>query len=342
MNKRFLVVTFLVVIYSGLEAKPWLKHTAKWVWDHKTFSAACAMAVSAMGHDAYCLASGDYKNKSWQETAKESYKGLLGAATLPLLWYIYHYYGYGHSPTVRVKEGGYSYVKTPYFNAQGRLQKWYKRSIKLPKRTIKQYYAIGQGATADCGYFALYNALCLKTGNIGALFNKGKIKKLINKWKKSVAQARRKKYYDTGTSNITSGEMEEIIIKKHISRLRGQHYADGMKTVFLQANVSLIDNVSMIEQMIKTGVFGGVDRHTIHNIKRFQMKKTPQIILVNNSFGDVYKNYDGSWHWIAIKLEYVHNNVQCTVVDSLNRDVSNNSILDHLINVFVNGDIACC
>ncbi|MBU1008221.1 hypothetical protein KKA53_04035 [Candidatus Dependentiae bacterium] len=212
------------------------------------------------------------------------------------------------------------------------------KRVVVGGRTIKQYHCIPQ-YSADCGYHATYNARCLKQNNFHDLLDYKKFKEESAVWKKAVGKARNSKYQG-GNTNVDSGEIEEIVIKNHVPALRGYNREEGMKSVYLEENVSIIDYVEGIRMMIKEGAIGGVDRHTVRNIKRFRTKQKPQVIILNTASGDVYSHHGSSWHWMAVKFEYDKDNrVQMTVVDSLSGDRMNHPILEQLYHLFVTVDL---
>lgn len=183
-------------------------------------------------------------------------------------------------------------------------------------KTIQQYQGIFQGYSLDCGYHAVYNACCLYSNDLDGLLNFKKFKKESTLWKRTV-----------GKTNITSGDIEKII-KTHVPTLR--KYQD----------VSIIDCIESMDNMIEQGAIGGIDHHTMRNIQRFRVKKKPQIVILNTSSGDIYTYYNKSWHWLAVKLEHTKDNmVQMTVVDSLSNIGTNHTKLDQLYNLFVNTDL---
>jgi len=312
-------------------------------------------ALGAIGWDSACLALGKHNNKTWWQTTKASYKGLASLASLPVLWGICHYWKNKNNQLEEVEEkedisrtsftiitkpaGSVSFVKS-CFDDRDFFVRNYNENATLGKRIIIQYDGLRQGPTADCGYYAIHNAICLSKNDFNALTNEKQFKKEYAIWKKSVENGRNSaKKRQSGYSNIDSGEIEEIIIKNHVSQLRNKLTQNGIKTVYIKNNISIIDYLDGIQTMIEQNAIGGIDRHTLHNINRFRTKKSPQIIILNSSSGNVYLHHSLSWHWFVVKLEHLDNDtndIQMTVVDSLRGDIKNHPILDQLFHLFVN------
>ena len=242
---------------------------------------------------------------------------------------------------ISYKQPGPTRLLVPKYNRNGQLVGHFKKMVDLGPRVVNQYRGLLQGHTSLCGYYALYNALCFTKKNFKSLINKKNFEKQYNKWKKSVAQSRKRKEktltgYLSGYSNVDSGELENII-KMHVPQLRGKYSQDEFKDVHLKDNVSVIDNIYFLERAIKVGALAGVDLHTVKNIDSFRNNQAAQTIIVNDSYGVEYGDHASSWHWLAIKLEYIEEKtIQITVVDSLGNDMRKHPILDRIYNLFVN------
>jgi len=289
------------------------------LWNNKKTTAALVLSGGLVAWDLKKLANGDYQDQTWEQTALGSYKGLLGAALFPILSYSLYKKIKNYEAILSVKT-----VKKPEtvtfscpFYKNGVLQGTYQKQVHLGKRVIKRINAIGQEG-ADCGYHAVYNAICLKKNSMYALGDKKTFYGLRDRWKKQVLAKRE----TCDASNISSGEIEAII-KKQVSNLRS-----GKE---LKKNVSLIDNINDADTMVQEKC---IDPHLCANIRRFQERRAPQVVILNPSDGDVQANYRDSWHWLAVRLEWLDKvTVLITVVDSLGGQ--NDAILDRLYDLFV-------
>lgn len=272
----------------------------KWNW------APLAASLAAIGWDASRIIGGK----------KPSYAGLAGLAALPALFGINYYFSQKNAP-----------LKVPLDEPKPEVTITRNISNHACDAIIQQYNGIPQGYGADCGYHAIYNAICLATNNIGALNDVEAFEERCSKWKRAVEWDRSNKI-TSGTSNIDSREIEEIIIKRYVPELCSYH------------NISIISYLDGMNPMIEQGAVAGIDQHTVRNIQRFQEQKKAQVIILNSAKGDVYKHHNKSWHWFVVKLEYNDDDtVQMTVVDSLMGDSTNNPALDKLYHLFAHTNI---
>lgn len=319
---------------------------ASWFWNNKAFSIPMLAAAGFTLWDGIQVARGTYKDKTWAETAKGCYKGIIGAAALPALWGLSQYCNTNSTPqnvfsSSFSKEPGYQAVYKPVFDDFGKVVSYDTKYVFVGKRKFAKYAVVRQGYNADCGYHAVYNALCLAKNNFYDLCNSKKFESTTRSWKKAVFKARNCQSF----SDVDSREIEEIIIKKHVPALRGKHNGEEKQNVFLKDNISLIDNLDSIQQMITVGAIAGIDKHTIDNIQRFRKRRTPQIIILNNSSGDIYANHSDSWHWLTIKLEQVDEDghtVKISIFDSIGKQVvsklspSTEALMEKVYHLFVN------
>ena len=288
-------------------------------WHNKKTTAALLLSGGLVAWDLKKLASGECQNQTWEQTALGSYKGLIGAGLFSVLSYslykkIKNYEAISQTVTVKKPENATFFV--PFYR-NGVLQGYHPKQVHLGRRVIKRINAIEQKG-ADCGYHAIFNAMCLKKNCLYALGDKKTFTNSLKQWKKQVGKIRN----TSETSNISSGEIEAII-KKQVSSLRSGND--------IKKNVSLIDNINDADTMVQEKC---IDLHLCSNIRRFQERRTPQIVILNPSDGDVQANYRESWHWLAVRLEWLdRSTVQMTVVDSLGGQ--NDAILDRLYNLFV-------
>ncbi|MCK4517846.1 hypothetical protein KAT92_03660, partial [Candidatus Babeliales bacterium] len=209
------------------------------LWNNKKTTAALLLSGGLTAWDVKKLASAEFQDQTWEQTALGSYKGLLGAALLPILSYslykkIKNYEAVSISKTI--KEPGATTFSCPFYN-NGVLQGYHQKQVHLGRRVIKRIDAIRQEG-ADCGYHALYNAICLKKNSMYALGDKKTFYGLRDRWKKQVLAKRG----TDDSSNISSGEIEAIIIKQ-VSGLRS-----GKE---LKKNVSIIDNINDADTMVQ-------------------------------------------------------------------------------------------
>lgn len=320
----------------GNRFKRFLKDKVTW------FNVPLVLAAGAVGYNLVDLAIKKRKNKekpeqkkkTWKEKAKDFKIGLAGLVAAPVLWGL-------SSLLYKSKKLVDSYEKDaervciswPEYTATGdgqteNINRYLDEEIYLPFRKIEVFRVPRQSEFIDCGYRALYYASRLAKYDIAGVFDENKYESVSLPWKKAVLKYRESKGR-SGFTNVSSEELEDVVIKKHVSCLRGQNSEDGMRQVHVKRNVSIIDNIGFVRMLVKDGAVAGLDKHTLNNLANFKRSGERQIIILNTS-SDIfsYGQYSSCFHYICVELTKINNGTKIRIFDSLRSNDCDENTLD--------------
>lgn len=298
-GKRIILITLFFAVATST-AKPNNFLQKYWVWF------ASILPAAAIAWDTAELIRGKHANKTWLETTKSSYKGILGLTSLPILYAINRHFQKQQTPVAPIV------TKCSVQNGEC------KNNV-----VIEQYIIPTQKNGSDCGPISLYNCSCLASGNLSQMYDETTRNASVSKWKNDIKSDTSccSRYGNDCSENIHSLPME-FLIKKEINPLYDPKNNSGS---FLKENFSIIESIQLLKDALlgnNTEFIAGHDRHTLNNIIRFQKYGTSQIILIHTSSSQSYNysyNNPYSGHWLTIKLERLgKNSLKAIIVDSFN------------------------
>jgi len=199
-----------------------------------------------------------------------------------------------------------------------------ERRIKIVEK--KQVKCLPQYG-ADCGFNALYNALCLAKDE-NWLMDKGKLDSNLAEWRNFVENSNG---YSTWIGSI---DMDNLINNFEIlESLRGD------------ANFFIIDNIYELEfaleeirkETLDDGLVIYYEENFINKIKRFRSGQNLEIIF--NFASDNLSNINSGSHWVAGKFEWKGDKVEIRLANSMNSDITKSGTTERVCKLIVNSEL---
>jgi len=194
----------------------------------------------------------------------------------------------------------------------------------LGEYIVRQLPGLGQWWTCDCGYYALYNALCLKTDNLAGLVDREAFDIRLRRWIEIVRENARRNNIDLEHDDWLRPELLNILIEQDVGQLRSE---EDVKS--LADNVSLLEKDTVDPALVEVdgGLILDADRARglgiYEQIQRFRNFNDSQIVLVWVSN-----------HWLAFKLSWENDIPVITVVNSSGTDTRFHTITTWLYHLF--------
>lgn len=181
------------------------------------------------------------------------------------------------------------------------------------RRIITQLPCLRQEGL-DCGYHALYNALCFATQDYAALVNRELFDETLMGWK-DILQANEARWADIERHGGQIEQQDMGIIARlsgDCDAIRRQDWDEDQNPAPevspFDDDISVIADINGVEGIFQTEILGGVINNEymhrlLRNIHRFRNGHNRQVIMVN--LGNLNaRGHSNGVHWIAMVLEY--------------------------------------